>query len=90
MATVLWSAFLVISVTTWVAYVFLWMVRLYYPLLSLLGVISVGLATWLVNTSDSGCSRVVLVAFVLILGQWWLVELTIVEVLWRLGGGFAP
>jgi hypothetical protein len=84
-----WSAFVLVTVMTWLAYLHLWMVGPYYPTLSLLGLISVCLAMWIVRMQAFGRRQVILLAFVLIVAQWWLLEIIILQVVWRLGGGVA-
>lgn len=76
-------------VATWVVYSYAWMVELYYVILLIMAIISAGAALWVVSAKNFSTRIIVLTAVGWGIGQWWLIELVIVQFLWS-KGGFAP
>lgn len=81
-----WTAFILTGVGTWAVYLRAWMIGPYYILLSALGILSVGLAVWVVLSYQATWRTVILVVAGLLAGQWWLVEAIIVQGLWSITG----
>lgn len=84
-----WIAFWLSVILTWLAYLYAWMVGPYYVLLSALGIISLCLGLWVLKESRFAWHSTVLVVLGLLIGQWWLIEFLVAQVLWG-SRGFAP
>ena len=82
---IVWIVFGLTSILTWVVYLKLWMMPSYHVLLALLGVASVCLGLWLATTHFVWRS-VLLVVIGLVIGQWWLLERLVVQILWKFKG----
>lgn len=85
---VVWAVFWLTAILTWFVYSGGWMMVSYHVALSVLGIISACLAFWILKTNRTWRS-VILVVLGLVVGQWWLVEMSIMYVLWSVRG-FAP
>lgn len=83
---IVWIAFWLTSILTWVVYSRLWMVASYHLILSLFGIASVFFGLWLVVASRFIWHTVLLVVIGLVIGQWWLIEQLIVHVIWNFRG----
>lgn len=81
--------FVVAASLTWLAYSQAWMIGPYYLLLSALGFLSVGLGIWVVLMHGLDWRSVLLVVVGLLIGQWWFIEIVIVQGIWSITG-FAP
>lgn len=86
---VLWGAFWLSAILTWVIYSGGWMMASYHVALSVLAIISACLAFWILKTNPFAWSSVALIVLGLVVGQWWLVEWLIVKILWSIRG-FVP
>lgn len=84
-----WVVFLLSAIVTWLVYLYAWTVGPYYLLLSVLGITSLCLGLWVLKQSRFVWHSTVLVVLGLIIGQWWLLEFLVVQVLWG-NRGFAP
>lgn len=85
-----WSVLVLLAMATWLAYSQLWMIGPYYSTLTVLGAISAAVAMWIIRRSARRLGVLFLAGLVLLVGQWWLVEMVLVQLLWRLSGGPAP
>lgn len=84
-----WTTFVVAAVLTWLVYLQGWMIGPYYLLLSVLGLLNVGLGIWVVLMHGVGWRSVLLVIAGLLVGQWWFVQSVLVQGIWSIRG-FAP
>jgi hypothetical protein len=84
-----WASFACASLLTWIAYTTLWATEWYQAWLSLLCVLNVCLATWVLRRTGVNLLSMTGVIAGLLLGQWWLVQFVILQFFWR-AGGFAP
>lgn len=84
-----WALFTFASLLAWGAYKTLWRTEWYVAWLSLLGLLNACLAISVVRRTGLKFLPMTGVIAGLLLGQWWLVQLVIVQFFWRLGG-FAP
>ena len=74
---------------TLVIYSRLWMVSGYHLYLSLLAIVSALLALWTLIANRSTWRAIMLVTLGLVIGQWWLIQFVIAQLLWGVRG-FAP
>lgn len=88
-AAVVWAAFLLSVILTWIVYFGAWMAGSYYLILSILGIISVLAGLWVLIANRFAWRSVILVVLGLVIGQWWFIELMAVQIIWTLKG-FAP
>jgi hypothetical protein len=86
---IMWVAFWLFAVLTWVVYSGLWMKGWYYLALSALGIISLFLAIGILATKGRTCRSIILIVLGLVIGQWWLIESLAMMALWGIRG-FAP
>lgn len=61
----------------------------HYEILSILGMLTLGVGIWVLKEHGWTRSAVLIVLFGLLLGQWWFLEYGVVSVLWTIRG-FAP
>lgn len=83
---IIWIVFILTSVLTWLVYSELWMVSLYYFVLSLLGIFCFCLGLCLVVSSHFSWHSILLVVIGLVIGQWWLLEQIVMQIIWKLKG----
>lgn len=86
---VLWVAFWLTAVLTWVADSTLWMKEWYYIALSALGIVSLLIGVGIMAAKGRTRRSVILVVLGLVIGQWWLIEMLVVQTIWSIRG-FAP
>lgn len=86
---VIWIVFWFIAILTWLVDAMLWMVKWQWFALLILGLCSVIISIKIFATTGFTRRSMVLVVAGLLLGQWWLIELLIVQVIWHTVG-FAP
>lgn len=86
---ILWPVYALFALLTWFIYSGVWMVALYYLTLSVMGIVSAGLAFCILKEHRFALRPAVLVVLVLVVGQWWLIEFLTVQLLWSIKG-FAP
>ena len=82
----IWIVFLLTSILTWVVSSELWMMSTYLLILTVLGILSFCLGLWLVVSSHFTWRSILLVVIGLMIGQWWLLEQLIVQIIWKLKG----
>lgn len=86
---VVWVAFWLSAVLTWIVYSALWMKGWYYLALSALGIISLFLGIGILATKGRTRRSIILIVLGLVIGQWWLIEMLIAQAIWSIRG-FAP
>lgn len=86
---VMWVAFWLIAVLTWIVYSSLWMKGWYYLALSMLGIISLFLAIGILITKGRTYRSITLIVLGLVIGQWWIIE-TLAMIAFGKIKGFAP
>ena len=74
---------------TFLAYNSLWAIDSYWVLLSILGILSSFFAVRVIWYEGLRIRQLALVIAGMILGQWWLIEIIVVRILWTIRG-FAP
>jgi len=89
LAIIIWGPFAASSLLTLLVYGTLWSEKWYWVCLSILGIICCVLAVRILIMTGLRAWPVVGIFFGLLIGQWWLVELIVVQILWYMGG-FAP
>jgi hypothetical protein len=87
--TALWVPFVVASLFTLLVYVTSWTLGPYWLVLSMLGILSVGLAIRVLAHTGPEAWAIAGVVVGLIVGQWWALELGAMQLLWGIRG-FAP
>jgi len=85
----LWLAFWAVAAMTAIVDRCGRMLDAWQAILNLLGLLQMILAASLVRTKGWGASVLAHVVLGLLLGQWWFVESTFMQVVWRLSG-FGP
>ena len=84
-----WGAFTVASLLAALVYVTCWSMKIYWVILSILGIASVVLAILVLKRSEFKIWAVAGVAIGLLIGQWWFMEFIATQILWSMKG-FAP
>ena len=84
-----WVIFAAGSTLTWIIYTFMTGFGQYYELLSILGVLTFGFGIWVLQANAWTRRAIIIVVIGLLLGQWWFLEFSGVNVLWTIHG-FAP
>ena len=85
----LWSSFVVASLLTLLIYFTSWTIGPYWLVLSVLGFLSVGLAISILARTGPKAWAIAGVAVGLVIGQWWVIEMGVMQLLWGTRG-FAP
>lgn len=84
-----WTPFVIASLLTVLVYTTSWAIGPYWVLLSLLGALSAGLAIKVLAHTGLKLWAVACVIAGLAVGQWWLIELSAMQLFWA-ARGFAP
>jgi len=84
-----WFAFWTASALTVIWTRYAWMLRYYEWVSTILGIIAVVLAVSIVRVARPRVVSLGFVALGLFVGQWWLVESLLMQLVWSLRG-FAP
>jgi len=84
-----WLAFLAANIVTWIAQFSLWMMPSYFMVLAVLATLSLVLGIIVIVKNQFAKGSLVFVILLLGVGQWWLIELLLMQVLWATRG-FAP
>jgi len=85
----LWAAFWLFSFLTWLIDVSLWMMDWRSTLRFTFAIISFILAVGLLVNKERSRRSIALVVVGLVVGQWWLIQLVAVYIIWTIRG-FAP
>ena len=83
------ALFATASLLTLLVYATAWRTEAYWLLLSALGILSGVLGITVLAHTGLRWKPIVAVIFGLIIGQWWLIELAAVQLIWS-SRGFAP
>lgn len=84
-----WIVFIFCSSLACFTYVEAWIFAPYQQLLSSLGICCLFAGLWVMSLHGWRWRALLLVTLVLAVGQWWFVELMLVQAIWRMSG-FAP
>lgn len=85
----LWAPFAIASMITLLLYATAWAMPRYWIVLSFLAISSAIFAVRILARTGVRPWPVVWIVLGLIVGQWWIIELISMELLWRIRG-FAP
>ena len=81
-----WLVFGMVAVLTLFVYSRLWMISQYYIVLALLGALNMFLGAWLIFDNRFKYSVILIIILFILISQWWVIELYLVQLIWKLKG----